>query len=374
MGLDHRASVVRREAVGQAGGAFILVFWTTIAVVLVGDAQPYAGGGWPLEASVALGAAAALGGFICRGSWGLAGVIGGLAAAISVQLFVLTGQAAWTPAVVASVRGFWWLPTVGGALIYALGVVVVGYAIGWALARRTEGPAPSSERRAPIAAVVAALVLVGLLLADASTSAYVIPDDEPTLTVEGADGRIVSIDPAVVPAGRVTLVVPGDVGSGGETPVLTWAMDPSQAADLAAGRLTAPTVTAVTDGTRVDLGPGTHAVVVVDWAATPPDPQTWDGSQPALSSATFEVSPVDPGTVRTRGDGGSVQVAGLLVALVLYGAAVAALLGWALRGRQAASPSGEAGAWTVPIIVGLVSSAILGALALLAVDLAHNPF
>ena len=141
-----------------------------------------------------------------------------------------------------------------------------------------------------------------------------------------------------------------------------------------------------TGHTRLDLAPGRHAVVVTDDRWEPPAPPAeWDGSIPVLSSAVLTVNPPD-GASPTRGDGGPIQMAGFIAALAVHAAAVYLVVAGTIESRRRlveapieaqAAPSARRDRSPIAIpaaMVAVVMTLVVGALAVMAIDLAHNPF
>ena len=172
--------------VAASAPATLLTLWSLLLVVFaMKPLRPYGAGEWPMAD---LGLLVLLGvfvGLVGRGLPGMAGIVLGMTGAVALQLFVLTGQAAWTPSVATTLSGSSWLPTVAGSLGICLAAIVGGYAL-TRLARsvlallgsRDQAPPPerSLRRRAsPIVVAVIGVLVMGLLLVDASTSAYVHP-------------------------------------------------------------------------------------------------------------------------------------------------------------------------------------------------------
>jgi hypothetical protein len=171
--------------VAASAPATLLVLGSLLFYIFTKPIRPYAGGEW---LAVDLGAFVLLGvivGLVSRGLSGLAGIVLGMTGAVALQLFVLTGQAAWTPSVATRLSGSSWLPTVAGSLGMCLAAIVGGYVLTRGVWRilallgprdQSSPPDRSSLRRAAsiIVAVIGVLVM-GLLLVDASTSAYVHP-------------------------------------------------------------------------------------------------------------------------------------------------------------------------------------------------------
>ena len=195
--------------------------------------------------------------------------------------------------------------------------------------------------------------------------------DEPTLTI-GLDGNVPSVDPATVPAGRVTVV--GPPPDPAVDLLLTWELTPDQLADLERGRLVVGSMARGTGDNRLELTAGTHAAVAVDPTWTPPA-EGWDGAMPVIGAARFMAAAADS-DVAVRGDGGPVQVVGFLAATAIRGVAVFGLvLGASLaRPRRRAEPGSDVrGGTTLAWVVTVVDAVLVGGLILLAIDLAHDP-
>jgi hypothetical protein len=164
--------------------ATLLVLGSLLFYIFTKPIRPYAGGEWlmvDLGAFVLLGAFA---GLVSRGLQGFAGIVLGMTGAVALQLFVLTGQASWTPSVATALSGSSWLPTVATSLGLGLAALVVGYAptrVAWHFLAPRPGdqvtPSGQSWRHFAPSIIVAVIGILacGLLLVDASTSAYVHP-------------------------------------------------------------------------------------------------------------------------------------------------------------------------------------------------------
>ncbi|MEI8332944.1 MAG: hypothetical protein WCH74_03680 [Chloroflexota bacterium] len=168
--------------VASAPAALVTQVGILVFVFQTKPVRPYAGGEWALGDLVMLVALGVLAGFVGRGLPGLAGVVLGMTGAVALQLFVLTGQASWTPTVATTLQRSSWLPTVGASLGLGLAAIVGGYAltrVAWHVLepgpRDQESPSERSPWRAaaPIIVAVVAVLVTGLLLLDASASAYV---------------------------------------------------------------------------------------------------------------------------------------------------------------------------------------------------------
>jgi hypothetical protein len=359
------------EVAGRAGGATLAVFWGWILLGNTSPSQPFGAGAWSTEAMLALFGLGLAAGAIGGGAAGIAGIAAGIGAGVGLQLFVLTAQAAWTPAVVSNVVGDAWLrsvaTTVAASSFALLGGCLVALGVAGPFRVRRPQAWLTGLLVASVAIAAGSVALVATLLVDASTSRYVASAGEPTLTVSYRDGSV-SVEPATVPAGRVTIVGPEAVPAAWL--MITWGLSAEQQAALAGGRLTAATVSGAMGRTRTELEQGTHAAVAIDARWTPPS--TWDGSdRPILAAATFTVAPA-VATQPARGDAGPMQVAGLVAALAIHAAAVFAFVAWAIvwgrSGPQGEMPIG------IPATTAAATTTVLGAVALLAVDLVHNPF
>ena len=171
--------------VAASAPATLLTLGSLLFFIFTKPNRPYAGGEWLTVDLVLFVILGAFTGLVGRGLPGMAGIVLGMTGAVALQLFVLTGQAAWTPSVATRLAGSSWLPTVAVSLGMCLAAIVGGYALtrlAWSVAAllgpsdQASPPDRSLRRRAVsiIVAVIGVLVM-GLLLVDASTSAYVHP-------------------------------------------------------------------------------------------------------------------------------------------------------------------------------------------------------
>ena len=191
--------------VAASAPAALVTLWGLLFIVFATKPiRPYASGVWltaDLVMSVLLGVFA---GLMSRGLRGFAGIVLGMTGAIALQLFVLTGQASWTPSVATTLSGSSWLPTVATSLGLGLAALVVGYApirVALHILAPRPGdqlaPMDRSRRRfaPPLSVATVGILVSALLLADASISAYVHPVALQQITgknsiVQGAGGLL----------------------------------------------------------------------------------------------------------------------------------------------------------------------------------------
>lgn len=194
--------------IAASAPATLVTLWGLLLfVVATKPIRPYAGGVWltaDLGMFVILGVFA---GLMSRGLRGFAGIVLGMTGAIALQLFVLTGQASWTPSVATTLSGSSWLLTVAASLGLAFVTIVGGYVLtrvawgAWAIlaprSRDHTAPMDRSRRRfvPPIIVAAVGILVSVLLLADASLSAYVHPVAMQQITgessiVQGAGGLL----------------------------------------------------------------------------------------------------------------------------------------------------------------------------------------
>jgi hypothetical protein len=371
-----RSDRVRWE-VATAAPATVVALWGTLLVwitSLAGRAgsEPYSTGAVPPQAVVAFATVGLLAGLIAPSLTGLVGAALGFAAAIAIQLFVLTAQASWAPSVYSVIGRERWLVSMGTALIAFGAAIAVGFGVGWLARRELAGQPRAVPIGRPRALVVAAAILAGtvalvaVLLVDAGASTYLKPADEPAVAVTVGEDGSVALDSSTLPAGRATVVVP-EASGGTAWLALTTPLVPAQLDALEAGRLTAPTLTTLAGSTRWQFEPGRHAIVNVgELEAAPP---TWDGSYPVLGWALLTVQPASS-PVPARGAGGPIPVVGFLAALAVNAVAVFMSGSYAIARRRAD------GTWPIgaPLALAAVTTLLVGGLAFLAVDLVHNPF
>ena len=231
-----------------------------------------------------------------------------MAGSVALDLFVLTSQAAWTPAVVAFVRRTTWSADVSRALVESAVALAAGYALMRglvrgagivSLARRSAGPA-----LAVLPVLVVAGLFVGLLVGDASNSPYVLPVSQPTLAVTVSGNRIMDIRPASMAAGRIevwaaqTAVRDADL-------ILTTVLPVDRQAALLGGRIqygylrgslpVNPAGTLTSDPSSMSgltdfSTPGTYALVVSRVYSSWQPPDDWDGWVPILDARTFVIA------------------------------------------------------------------------------------
>lgn len=393
-----RSAIARgASAVAAPAPASLIVFWgVLVGVFLTQPIRPYSEGAWATGDLILLAMLGGVLGLLNRPIPVVAGASLGLAAAVSLQLFVLAGQAEYQAVVAADRSEPTWAMATAGALVVAFGGIVSGCAVTYtAVTVRRRGrhhppiaqSAPRSRARHVIAVVAASLAVVsiaGLLVATslvtAARSAYVPDVREPTINVELLDDGTLRMTPGSVPAGRVTIVALG-------APPLDYLtlVGPVPASVVAATDVRAA-INATRLGSgfgccywnhrlrRADLGEsGTYAFVAVDRDWEPPRDPAWDGSEPISDVRFFEVTAAEPRpglSTEAGGDGGKYLTVSAVAALGIEGwaAAGAVLLTFRRDRRLKARHLG------IAITVGLVSATLVGVLAMLAISQAHSPF
>jgi hypothetical protein len=364
------------------------VLWGALSIVFfTAPIQPYADGTWGTFALAALGGLGVLAAVVGRGAAAVVGTILGFAAAVAIQLFVLAGQAVANPGVVAGVTEPPWSGRVAIALAIGVGAILGGWLLAAAVrevVERRRGERTTSSgalgRILTVAGVViAAIVLVGALVANVATSAYVVPSDQPVVALEVVGDEIVSAAPSGVRAGRMELEVRRSVDGVGDV-AITSALTPDDLATLGSDRMSYDWIGEVFIGGSTGIRqerrhvqletPGSYAFIVWD-ALQEPDAA---GSVTLLDSQRFEVLAPAAGTPTASGDGGSVvRLGGLLGVLVgVWSAGGCVLMARRRRWIDAGRPS--SGDLRVAAVAGTVAGLLLGGLALFAIDLARNPF
>ena len=181
-GVRGRAALLAEAA--SAPAALATLLGLLIIVIQTKPVRPYAGGEWASGDLVMLVMLGVLAGFLGRGLRGFAGIVLGMTGAVGLQLFVLTGQASWIPEVVTTLPQSSWMTTVAASLGLGLAAITGGYVVtrvAWTiLAPRPRDQVSPPERSPwryalPVIAAVVGILATGLLLLDASASAYVPP-------------------------------------------------------------------------------------------------------------------------------------------------------------------------------------------------------
>ena len=447
-----------RRRVGRLGLAASIPFWGQLVLAFGSRSAPFANAAWVPGEILTLGVVAIAAGFTARSEWGLAATFAGLSSAFALEIFVLTARASWVayadPSAVAAAAGPGWLRDTIVAVIVGFAAVAVGFGFG-SIARRLTGRAPSEPTPAlptrstaqialaPLAALAACLGLIVLLVIDASSSAYVERPAAAELIVVIRGDTISSLDPVTLRTASI-----GAPDGGSRIGYVQLRADLTQASSVGV-RLTGPLSDAdlslLRDG-KVDrafegvslksptfdsvfvLEAGSYAVYTSSWLTGEllgsPEPD-WSGQRDILDSRTFVVAAEPTAGNRRRGDGGSLQVVGFLVALIVSGlalfasiipipranrdldaapgcgarataitlVAVVALLAIAmfsfatvvivaalalmpglslLIGLLASRLTGRAG--TIAATIAAVTTIVFGGILLLAIDITHNPF
>ena len=170
--------------VASAPTALVTLLGILFIVLQTKPVRPYAGGEWASGDLVMLVMLGVLAGFLGRGLRGFAGIVLGMTGAVALQLFVLTGQASWIPEVVTTLPQSSWMTTMAASLGLGLAAITGGYVltrVAWnVLAPGPRDKMSPSERSPwrfalPIVVAVVGILASGLLLLNASASAYVPP-------------------------------------------------------------------------------------------------------------------------------------------------------------------------------------------------------
>jgi hypothetical protein len=388
---------VARAAVAPAPAALITIWGFLVIVLLTNPIRPYTAGSWAVSDLLLLGI---LGGAIALVSQPVAAVVGvalGMAAAVTIQLFILAGQAVYQPVVAAAIDERTWTVAAAGALLVGVGAIALGYAVvrlttsalrlrrGALGAPTALGSVPSPSSRVLIrdlvvglSALVVAGLIVGVSLQAVARSAYVPAVDEVTMHVTlQEDGTIVS-EPSTVPVGRTTIVIDGPPSEQRHFLSLVGPLTTSQLAAIERSELSGDPGCCYWNYfvPRTELtSPGTYAFVTLADVEPPPDiGQTEPWAQPISSARLFTVTadptPRAPFTA-AGGDGGTFLTVPVLAALGIEFWAASGAVALTLRRRR---PLGASRVVVVAVVVGALSAAALAVLAMLAIDLTHNPF
>lgn len=253
------------------------------------------------------------------------------------------------------------------------------------------GP-PVAALAAALAAIAVAVLVIGGSLLPTAKSAYVSAGDLPTIQVVIRGHEIVTTDPASLPAGWARIATVGGTAQNTDLWLTKGPLPAYVLAELEQDGISLPYlhVALFQSSEPVDLRrPGTYALVLtpfhgwatndggvfhfspVDGSWTPP-PDAWDGLAPVSDThlLTVAAGPAAELSTEAGGDGGRYLTLPVLAALGIEGwAAAGAVLLAQTRNRR---PAG--GRVVVALIVGTVSAAVLGMLALLAISLSHSPF
>lgn len=369
-------------AIRAAPAALATLIGVVGLVLQTNPVRPYSDGAWAPNDLVGLLIIGLVVGLLNRSVSGLVGTIIGAAAAIAIQLYVLTESASYTPTVVASLAEPAWSREVLGGLAIGMASLLAGYAVG-AIARRV----PASLRSGVVAmrssatfnrhgviaglTLAAAAVLAFALVRAAATSAYVPAESQPTLRVSIVGDQIASVAPDPVPAGRVVIDMQRNAGTqerwiSVEGP-LTAEMDAVLEAGndpLAGGlsRLFPVSVEPVQWIARTDLQPGRYAFVVSTGFPEVGPEVTELPPVPAIDIRRFEVSGPEPTSTRAP-TGGPLVDLGRLFGVGVVGWGIAGL--WLTRrGRNVA----------LAATAGVVAAGLMWVLVNLAVGQSHSPF
>jgi len=370
----------------EAAPPAALVQWgTLILVFFTAPIQPYTAGAWGIATLAALGGLGMLAGVVGRGATGVAGVIAGFAAAVAIQLYVLGGQALGSIGTLASLTEPPWSERVATALAIGLTAVIGGYVLvagarGLIGRRGTSTPQQGRSGRMLAAAGVltAAAIVVGVGVTGVASSAYVVPSDLPVVDLEVDGDEIVSAAPTGVLVGRMELDVRRTRDGLGEVS-MTSALTPDERAALESDRvhyfkfgLTLLGSTGDSDERRhIQLeAPGIYAFVVWD-PFKEPDAA---GFVTVLDAVAFEVLPPAAAVSTAPADGGVFVDAGAAIGVLVGGWSAAGSVLKARRRRWIDDGRPRSRDLVVATVVGFAAALLLGALALIAIDLARNPF
>jgi hypothetical protein len=335
---------------------------------------------------VPLAAAGVIAGLAGRRLAGLAGLLLGVAAAIALQLWVLSSWATYGRESLAAISGSpnvlpatdlvadrptgEWLVGVGGLLVLAVGVMAIGYLVGVTLFRQRVAPGWP----ALVVGAAAGLGIVVILVAAAGTP-LVLPDATPRLlaTADG-DGAVV-VDAAPDRPG-IHLATLERTGVATADAYLCGPLSEATLANIREGSVADADLGCVnairerpSSAWLVDLGPGRYA-----WLILGPGPASSAGE--ARSTVEEDTLFTVPDTAllavppRTGGEPALGLAAG--AACVVAGlAAAGSVLRVTTRGRVPGRPVGAAAAaW----VAGVVFALVIGQLTLVAASLAANPF
>lgn len=357
-------------------GVLLIVFWTA-------PIRPYTEGVWEPADLIRLFVLALIVGALNPSVAGVVGTVLGATAAMAIQLFVLTEQASWTPAVVAALLEPAWSGRVLGALAIGLATIVAGHLAGTSLARiragrRSMDPAPQASDaviRAGLtvmSVIAACALLTTILLRATATSAYVLTESSPAIHIAGQGDSIVAVTPESVVAGRVLIDIEWTGGALERWVSIEGPLTAETEAVLAAGydplvggfsRLLPRSDELVHRAGGADLLPGRYAVVIsAGFPEMGPDDMV-PPPVPALDVRRLVVSGPGP-------DGGRAQTGGPIVAFgYLLGLAEAGwgIAGWVLVARRRRS-------LPVAVTAGVVGAALLWLLVGFTIGQSHSPF
>jgi hypothetical protein len=207
----------------------------------------------------------------------------------------------------------------------------------------------------------------------------VIPRDQPVVDLEVAGDEIVGAVPEGILAGRGEIEVRRTRDGAGDI-AITSALSVDQRAALESGRLLYDSIretfiggsTGIRDERRqVQFEtPGTYAFIV--WNGEQgPDPS---GNAAVLDSQAFDVVAPSPGDSVAPSDGGQPAAVGAAIGVLTGSWAAAGSVLSARRRRWMELGRPTRRDLAIAATVGVGAGVLLGAFALLAVDLARNPF
>ncbi len=374
-------------AVIDAAPAAAIVQWGILILAFFTSVEPYAVGTWGIGALVGLVALGMLAGLAGGGAFGASGAIVGFAAAVAIQLFVLVGQAVGNIGVVAGLGEPPWSERVAAALAIGLAAVIGGYllvTVGRAVSGRRRGelvPGPGWSRRVVLVAgvLVATGLVTALLLASAAKSAYVMPSDQPSVGLEVDGDQITSGVPVGLLAGRTGIDV-RRIRDGLGDIAITSRLTPAESVALESGRVPYEKINETfiggSTGTREERrhvqfeGPGIYAFVIWDGLHEPDAA----GSSPVHDAQVFEVVAGPSGASGVPIDGGALVTLGALLGVLLGGLSAAGIALVVRRRRWIDGGGPRTRHLGVAAAAGTVAALLLGGYALIAIDLARNPF
>ena len=118
-----------RAAATPAPAALMTIWGVLLIALLTTPIRPYTAGLWAGGDLLLLGL---LGGSIALVSRPAAAAVGialGMAATVTIQLFILAGQAVYQPVVAAAIDERTWTVAVAGALLVGVGAIALGYVV-----------------------------------------------------------------------------------------------------------------------------------------------------------------------------------------------------------------------------------------------------
>ena len=349
-----------RAAALPAPAALMTIWGVLVIVLMTTPIRPYTVGLWAAGDLLLFGF---LGGSVALVSRPWAAAIGialGLAAAVTIQLFVLAGQALYQPVVAAAVDERTWTGAVAGALLVGVGAIALGYVVtrgsaGAVGALRHGGRSPTalwsvylpSSRlllgglAVSLAAVLVAGLLVGGSVLATARSAYVPPVNERRSTSPSRPMGRSSRNPRRPLSATTTSSTarhrrrPTPSASSGRCREATWR--PSSGTSCRRARVLLLGLLRATDRLTV---PGTYAFVSLVKVHPPADPGQFEVLVQPISSARLFTATADPTpdipSTAAGGDGGRYLTAPVIAALGIefWAASGAVALAFAGVGRR----------------------------------------